>query len=124
LNNYWKTWDNYALSIMYINIIYLLNISQKGEYPVFTENKFIGNFSQLLLTNVHPNPEKRFTIEESIDTFKKFFMDPEVNTIENYEKLLTNLEEASVQIKKIVKAQDKKRSLLIKKTYRQYQTLS
>jgi serine/threonine protein kinase len=124
LDNYWKTWDNYALSIMYINIIYLLNISHKGEYPLFTENKFIGNFSQLLLQNVHPNPEKRFTIEKSIEQFKQFFMDPDVNTIENYEKLLTNLEEASVQIKKIVKAQDKKRSLLIKKTYRQYQTLS
>ena len=120
VNNYWKTWDNYALSIMYINIIYLLNISQKEEYPIFTENKFIRDFSQLLLQNIHPNPEKRYTIEKSIEQFKQFFMDPEVNTIENYEKLLINLEKASSQIEKVVSAQDKKRSLLIRKTYRQY----
>ena len=49
----WRTWDNYSLSIAYLQIIGF--ISQTG----FTRNTLIVKYVQLLLANVHPDPARR-----------------------------------------------------------------
>jgi hypothetical protein len=48
---YWKTWDNYALSMVFIDI--LKNTFNK------TDNKFISYFMKLLVDNICLDPSKR-----------------------------------------------------------------
>ena len=67
LLTYYKTWDNYALSIMYLKI--LDYVFSEG----FHENKLIIYFSQLLLFNISFDPNKRLTLEETTTRFKKIF---------------------------------------------------
>ena len=69
---YWKTFDNYSLSIMYLKFINLMNING------YTDNKFIVYFSELLLTNIDPDPRNRLTI---VDTIQKFngFLNKDIN---------------------------------------------
>lgn len=63
----WRTWDNYSLSIAYLQIIGF--VSQKG----FTDNALIVNYVQLLLTNVHPDPERRKSPTETKRAFSDLF---------------------------------------------------
>jgi hypothetical protein len=48
---YWKTWDNYALSMVFLDI--LKNTFNK------TDNKFISYFMKLLVDNICLDPSKR-----------------------------------------------------------------
>ena len=59
LLGFWKTWDNYAMSIMYLSLIH--NIYNKG----YEDNKFLVFFIELLLQNIHPNPMKRLSVIET-----------------------------------------------------------
>lgn len=60
---YSSTWDNYALSILFLRI--LIGIHKTIEI----QNKFIIYFMKLLVTNIHLNPLKRLSI---VDTTNKF----------------------------------------------------
>ena len=71
-----NTWDNYSVSIMILRIIDMLFPND------FVENNFFETFSQLLLYNIHPNPLKRFNINDSLDKFRELFYLNE--TIETY----------------------------------------
>ena len=62
-----KTWDNYALSALYIKILGL--IFSKG----FNDSKIIIAFSQLLLYNISFDPNKRKTIQETQYSFRRIF---------------------------------------------------
>jgi serine/threonine protein kinase len=78
----WRTWDNYSLSIAYLQIIGF--ISETG----FTNNHLIVQYVQLLLVNVHPDPERRKTVGDTKRTFTElFFMNERVDT---YESLVEN----------------------------------
>ena len=69
LKNY-KTWDNYALSILYLKMLHYM------FYEGFHRNKLIILFSQLLLLNISPLPEQRYSVEETKIKFKDlFFLD-------------------------------------------------
>tara|TARA_Y100000741_G_C18240037_1_gene553268 strand:- start:292 stop:1515 length:1224 start_codon:yes stop_codon:yes gene_type:complete len=70
------TWDNYSVSIMILRIIDMLFPND------FVENNFFETFSQLLLYNIHPNPLKRFNVNDSLDKFYGLFYLNE--TIETY----------------------------------------
>lgn len=54
----YKTWDNYALSVLYLTSIENHRIS------------IINDFSQLLLMNIMPDPAKRYSIEDTRRRFK------------------------------------------------------
>lgn len=59
LNNY-KSWDIYALSVIYLRLIgFIFN----GKYP---KTKFLAEFVQLNLINLSPNPNERFSCSDSI----------------------------------------------------------
>ena len=59
LNNY-KSWDIYALSVIYLRLIgFIFN----NKYP---KTKFLAEFVQLNLINLSPNPNERFSCEDSI----------------------------------------------------------
>ena len=78
----WLTWDNYSLSIAYLQIIGF--ISETGG----TNNHLIVQYVQLLLTNVHPDPERRKTVGDTKRIFTElFFMNERVDT---YDSLVEN----------------------------------
>jgi hypothetical protein len=80
-----NTWDNYALSILYLRILI-------GIYrSIGIKNKFIILFMKLLVTNIHLNPLKRFSIEMTIEKF-----DILLDSLEpkDYKEVINNLASA------------------------------
>jgi len=62
-----KTWDNYALSVMYLKAFrYLFS---EG----FHRNPMIIHFSQILLLNISPDSDKRLSIDETKNKFNDIF---------------------------------------------------
>tara|TARA_Y100000389_G_scaffold49530_1_gene45256 strand:+ start:4059 stop:5195 length:1137 start_codon:yes stop_codon:yes gene_type:complete len=89
---YWKTWDNYAFSLLYFRFIYFFNTEG------YKENNFIVYFSKILLQNIHPNPEKRLSIEQTIVNFNSFLYkendiryDNIVKTVNNNREKINNI---------------------------------
>ena len=62
-----KTWDNYALSVLYIKL--LGDVFSK----VFNDSKIIIAFSQFLLYNISFDPNKRLSIVETQNSFRRIF---------------------------------------------------
>ena len=96
-----NTWDNYALSVMFLNMIGF--ISGDG----FTDNKLIVEFSKLLLTNFHPDGKKRLSFEETKKRYDELFSLNE--TLGGYKRLLFNFNDKKFHDKTIkeTKQQDK-----------------
>ena len=61
---YSNTWDNYALSIMFLRFFIGIHKSIKKD------NKFILFFMKLLVVNIHLNPLKRCSIQETNNKFE------------------------------------------------------
>ena len=61
--HYSHTWDNYALSILFLRILIGIHRTIK------IKNKFIILFMKLLVNNIHCNPSKRMTIDLTIIKF-------------------------------------------------------
>lgn len=85
LIRYSNTWDNYSLSVMYLQMLTLL-------FPEdHSENKFILLFGEILLKNIHPDPLQRLSLKESEKQFSEiFYMDI---TMDSYLNIATRLEE-------------------------------
>tara|TARA_B110000444_G_C18845760_1_gene601879 strand:- start:3097 stop:4251 length:1155 start_codon:yes stop_codon:yes gene_type:complete len=79
---FWKTWDSYSLSIMFLRIICLLN------YDGFKENIFTTFFSEILTKNIHPDPTKRYSIDETKFKFSKFLYDKNINNIVSFKEVV------------------------------------
>lgn len=78
LINAWATWDNYSLSIAYLQILEF--IYSKG----FINNHLIIQYVELLLANVHPDPARRKTIGDTKRMFTDlFYMSKNVDTYDN-----------------------------------------
>jgi serine/threonine protein kinase len=77
-----NTWDNYALSGMFLLLISY--ISTDG----FTDNKLIKEFSEILLLNIHPNAKKRLSFDDTKKKYNKLFS-LDVSVV-GYESLLNN----------------------------------
>jgi len=66
---YNKYWDNYSISILYLHIIG--NITR-----VFSlRDTFMNKFTTILTKNIHPNPLKRETLDETIKNYDQLFYD-------------------------------------------------
>ena len=59
-----STWDNYALSIVYLKILIGLH------RVINVNNKFIILFMKLLVNNIHPDPSKRQSIKQTSERFE------------------------------------------------------
>ena len=81
---HWNTWDNYALSISYLQIIKFISTSG------FTSNQFLISFSEILMDNIHPDPSRRSDYATTRYKYKSIFYQ-DVN-IENYELLIDNFD--------------------------------
>lgn len=105
LFNYWETFDNYALSIMYLRFLKYINING------FLDNYFIKFFSKLLLKNIDPNPDNRLSIVETIHTFNTFLYQKNNETnIQTFEELTDSFIESRDIIEEKVSI-DKKKGL-------------
>lgn len=67
LISYYKTWDNYSVSILYLHL--LENIIQGYKIQV----QFISKFQDILHQNVSQNPNNRLSIEETIKKFNDLY---------------------------------------------------
>ena len=114
LLSFWQSWDNYALSIMYLRILFYLNITEDGV--AYTENTFVSSFTTILLQNIHPDASRRLTIQETRDKFSTFFYNPAVNKVGNYENILENLSENKKRLHRVV-LEDKEELLKLEKRY-------
>lgn len=86
LLQHYATWDNYSLSIMYLRILHYL-------FPDgFMKNGFITSFSQILLQNIHPNPERRLTIHETIEAFGNELIRPKKDKASDFKMVLDSLQ--------------------------------
>ena len=81
---FWSTWDNYALSISYFQIIQF--ISSSG----FTSNAFLLSFSKILLGNVHPDPSRRSNYTTTRYAYKSIFY--QETSIRDFELLVDNFD--------------------------------
>ena len=81
---FWNTWDNYALSISYFQIIQF--ISSSG----FTSNAFLLSFSKILLGNVHPDPSRRSNYTTTRYEYKSIFY--QETSIRDFELLVDNFD--------------------------------
>lgn len=81
---FWSTWDNYALSISYFQIIQF--ISRSG----FTSNAFLLSFSKILLGNVHPDPSRRSNYTTTRYEYKSIFY--QETSIRDFELLIDNFD--------------------------------
>ena len=93
LLKFYKTWDRYSLSILYLK--FLDYLFRDG----FFESNFIIKFSQLLLINISPNPNNRFTIEDTKKKYKELFYLDE--STQNYLTLINNFKYDSIHAEKI-----------------------
>ena len=74
----WRTWDNYSLSIAYLQIIGF--ISENG----FINNRLVVKYVHLLLMNVHPDPDRRKSVGDTKRTFTDmFYMNERVEMYDN-----------------------------------------
>ena len=67
VKNNFNTWDNYALSIMYLKQYDLILKITPKTLPTFHKN-FIKN---ILWKNIQPNPKQRLTVKNSLMEFNK-----------------------------------------------------
>jgi serine/threonine protein kinase len=81
---FWNTWDNYALSMSYFQIIQF--ISSSG----FTSNAFLLSFSKILLGNVHPDPSRRSSYTTTRYAYKSIFY--QETSIRDFELLVDNFD--------------------------------
>jgi len=81
---FWNTWDSYALSISYFQIIKF--ISSMG----FTSNTFLISFSKILVGNVHPDPSRRSNYTTTRYKYKSIFY--QETSIREYELLIDNFD--------------------------------
>lgn len=79
---YYNTWDNYSLSILFLRI--LIGIHR----TIGIKNKFIILFMKLLVGNIHLNPLKRMSISSSNIQFESL-----IDSLEpkDYKEVIDNL---------------------------------
>lgn len=84
LIDFYKTWDNYSLSVLYLKTFEY--IFSKG----FERNSLIILFSQILTLNINPDPLKRLSINETREKFNEIFYTDE--KVQDYIDLIDNFD--------------------------------
>lgn len=77
--SYWHTWDNYALSILYLPIIIKFHKNIKNNLG--KNNIFLTLFIKLLLRNISYNPINRLSIEDNLLQFNNILNENELKEL-------------------------------------------
>jgi len=83
LLTYYKTWDAYSLSVLYLRI--MSHIFRNG----FIKSQLTINLSQYLLINISPDPQKRLPLNTAKEMFEKIYYTNE--SLSQYKSLITSL---------------------------------
>tara|TARA_B100000902_G_scaffold371680_1_gene397968 strand:+ start:1043 stop:2209 length:1167 start_codon:yes stop_codon:yes gene_type:complete len=97
----WYTWDNYSLSIIYLQFIYYLNITG------YVKNNLIIKFSEVLLTNINPDPKKRLNVLKTKQKFTEFLYNLNIDSVLNFQEVKEMFLFNKQNIKKALKEQKK-----------------
>jgi hypothetical protein len=87
ISSWFYTWDNYSLSVVYLKILISLYNYLKNEKSI-TNNKFLISFMNLLVVNIHPNPNKRKNIFETQELFDNIIYSCNLDV---YKELINNI---------------------------------
>lgn len=90
---FWDTWDNFSLSIIFLNIFYYIY----GKKKIPKQQEFIKILLEILLINVHPDPEIRLSVKNTALVFNKKLLDF-VQNLKNF-KYISNLNKDFVKNK-------------------------
>jgi len=112
---YWHTWDNYGLSLLYIKLLYYLIRNNDGA---LIKNKFITFFIELCLKNIHPNPKKRLSIEETLKLFNLFLYNQQIDKDTLFEDIMQQINENKFSIDESIEKDKKHMTLMSIKTKR------
>ena len=106
--SYWYTWDNYALSIIYLLFVYYLNING------YLKNDLIIYFSEILLTNINPDSTERLNVVETKSKFTEFLYNLNMSNVVNLNEVKEmfvynrgNIERALKEQKKLLQKKSK-----------------
>jgi len=112
---YWHTWDNYGLSLLYIKLLYYLIRNNDGA---LIKNKFITFFIELCLKNIHPNPKKRLSVEETLKLFNLFLYNQQIDKDTLFEDIMQQINENKLSIDDAIEKDKKHMTLMSIKTKR------
>ena len=110
--NFWKTWDNYSVSIMFVKLLYFLFESDDKQ---IIDNEFIIFLTKILLKNIHPDPNQRLSINKTISMMEKFIYNSRIDQLEVFESLLEQISTNKNTIDKRIIMNNKHMTLLTKK---------
>lgn len=110
---YWHTWDNYGLSLLYIKLLYYLIRNNDGA---LIKNKFITFFIELCLKNIHPNPKKRLSVEETLKLFNLFLYNQQIDKDTLFEDIMQQINENKFSIDEAIEKDKKLMTLMSIKT--------
>ena len=112
---YWYTWDNYALSLLYIKLLYYLIRNETGKV---IKNEFVRFFIELCLNNIHPNPKKRLSVQDTIKSFNVFLYNEQVDKESVFEDIIKQIGENKGSVDELIKADKKYMSMISRKSRR------
>jgi serine/threonine protein kinase len=112
---YWYTWDNYALSLLYIKLLYYLIRNESGKV---IKNEFVRFFIELCLNNIHPNPKKRLSVQDTIKSFNVFLYNEQVDKESVFEDIIKQIGENKGSVDELIKADKKYMSMISRKSRR------
>ena len=115
LLKFWNTWDNYSLSIIYLKFVYF--IIQSNDKKIF-KNTFVRYFTELLLLNIHPDPNRRLSIEQTLKMFNKYLYENPVNKPETFQDLAESFAKNKKSLDKSLTLNSRKIKTLTEKSIR------
>ena len=109
----WKTWDNYSLSILYLKFIYFLTRSKDSKTM---DNSFVRFMTQLLVTNIHPDFKRRYTVKETVKRFDQFLGSSDKNDLDAIEEVISHVEKNKKDIDRSIIINSRRIKSLTEKT--------
>ena len=97
----YTTWDNYALSGLYLRIL------SKFYNEKIPNSKLLIKYSQLLMQNLSPSPDERLTIDNTIKIYHSLL---KMDTLE--ESDMKNMTQVNYDYKKVISESKRETELL------------
>lgn len=111
----WKTWDNYSLSIIYLKFINFIARTQDNE---MLNNNLINFIVKLNLQNIHPDYTKRLTISETQRQFNTFLYNEKNETIISLREITKEITKNKKTINKKIERNSKISKIMSEKIER------
>ena len=101
----WNSWDNYSISIVYLKFLFYIT---KTNSEQILKNNFVQHFTEILLLNIHPDPNKRLGLVKSMKLFNKFLFDSKINNTSTFQDITENMSKNKTIINKTIMLNQRK----------------